>query len=95
LHCCRLCKHYDPERSTYCFEERADTPVQKENANFCDYFTPKPNVFTQGNAQKSLNSKAQLESLFGKTDAEEEPEIDEFPESKEDSTKQALDDLFK
>ena len=52
-------------------------------------------MFTQGNAQKSLNSKAQLESLFGKTDAEEEPEIDEFPESKEDSTKQALDDLFK
>ena len=44
LHCCRLCKHYDPERSTYCFEERADTPVQKENANFCDYFTPKPNT---------------------------------------------------
>ena len=52
-------------------------------------------MFTQGNAQKSLDSKAQLESLFGKNDAEEETELDEFPESKEDSTKQALDDLFK
>lgn len=52
-------------------------------------------MFIQGNAQKSLNSKAQLESLFDKSDAEEEPEIDEFPESKENSAKQALDDLFK
>ena len=52
-------------------------------------------MFTQGNAQKSLNSKAQLESLFGKNDAKEESEIDESPESKEDSAKQALDDLFK
>ena len=39
LHCCRLCKHFLPERVGVCAEDRADPPVEKENANFCDFFT--------------------------------------------------------
>ena len=40
LHCCRMCKHFLPERVGVCAEDRADPPVEKENANFCDFFRP-------------------------------------------------------
>ena len=95
LHCCRLCKNHDPEQTTACFDERAETPVQKENANFCDYFQPAMNVSIANNIQKSSSSKSQLESLFIQRGEEIKPDNNHEIESKEASARQALDDLFK
>ena len=96
LHCCRLCKHNDPERTTYCFEDRADPPIQKENSNFCDYFRPSSNAFNSGRAIKSSDSRAKLESLFGQGKEEDTVSSDnDSIKSKEDETKKALNDLFK
>lgn len=38
LHCCRMCTFYDPKVYNECRESNADRIVDKEKANFCDYF---------------------------------------------------------
>lgn len=39
LHCCKMCKFYDSKVYNECHESNADRIVDKEKANFCDYFT--------------------------------------------------------
>lgn len=91
LHCCRLCRHYDSAESIRCLEDRADPPLQKENANFCEFFLPQFNAFDAKTADRSHSAKGDLDSLFGASGkaVEEELEPDET-----DSTKTKLDDLF-
>lgn len=38
LHCCKMCKFYDKTAYNECRESSADRIVEKEKANFCDYF---------------------------------------------------------
>ena len=95
LHCCRLCKYHDPERTVYCLEDRADPPIQKENSNFCDYFSPSSKAFNAGGAIKSADSKAKLESLFGSSEEDSSSSDNDVIESKEEEAKRALNDLFK
>ena len=38
LHCCRNCAFYDPAMHNQCREPQAERQVDKERANFCDYF---------------------------------------------------------
>ena len=38
LHCCKMCKFYEPKVYNECLEPNADRVVDKEKANFCDYF---------------------------------------------------------
>lgn len=39
MHCCKMCKFYDARVYNECLETNADRVVDKEKANFCDYFT--------------------------------------------------------
>ena len=107
LHCCRLCKHYDPKRTMQCFEDRADPPLQKENANFCDYFAPRANAHEARTTTKSDAAKDKLADLFGDTDQDDieadqatdadvtaADSSDQKEESPEEATKRKLDDLF-
>jgi len=64
LHCCRLCRHFDAQKNMKCFEDRADPPLQKENANFCDFFSPQAGAFQTQTRSKSEAAKADLHSLF-------------------------------
>lgn len=63
LHCCRMCKFYDPKVYNECHESNADRIVDKEKSNFCDYF-----VLSDG--KDAATSKDELinlaESLFKK-----------------------------
>lgn len=103
LHCCRLCRHYDPQRTLQCFEDRADPPLQKENANFCDYFSPRANAFEGATADRSDAARSRLDGLFGKSDAapaddserqiEAQEPLPETP-SPEELARKKLDDLF-
>ena len=107
LHCCRLCKYYDPKRSMQCFEDRADPPLQKENANFCDFFAPSAKAFETQTVHRSDAAKTQLSALFGSADEtteEDETTVEEpsspadapqSPASKEQIAAQKLKDLFK
>lgn len=38
LRCCKMCQFYDPKAYNECRESNADRVVDKEKANFCDYF---------------------------------------------------------
>jgi hypothetical protein len=93
LHCCRLCIHYDPNTSTSCFDDRADTPLQKENSNFCEFFDPQEDAFQSNKSVTSNVARGGLDSLFGKP---EDPSTfgDDMPLSKERQAKNKLDDLF-
>jgi hypothetical protein len=67
LHCCRNCRFHEPGASNQCAEPQAEWVVDKERANFCEFF-----VFGQGpeaprGAPHSRQSgRDQWEKLFRK-----------------------------
>lgn len=65
-HACRMCEFYDPRIKYACREERADEVREKELANFCDYFKPRPNAYVPRDDSKARAAKAGLDGLFGK-----------------------------
>lgn len=96
-----MCEFFDPQQTMQCFEERAEPPLQKTNANFCEFFKPKANAFNEGQAEASGDAKAQLDALFdapaeGSTDAESNAPAIQAPEeqSAADLARKKLDDLF-
>lgn len=58
LHCCRNCDFYSPQASNECREPQADRVVEKNRANFCDYFR-----FADGRGPAQRDSKAALKAL--------------------------------
>ncbi|MCS7280418.1 MAG: hypothetical protein NZ583_02145 [Desulfobacterota bacterium] len=38
LHVCLNCRFYDKSKAYLCAEVRADPPLDKDRANFCEYF---------------------------------------------------------
>lgn len=38
IHCCKMCDFYDKTAYNECRETNADRILEKESANFCDYF---------------------------------------------------------
>ena len=99
LHCCRMCRNYAPDASITCTDERADPPVNKENANFCDYFRP-TNAYRTGSRERQADAKARLDALFGASEAtadESESGNDDTPapdDDKQSDAKRRLEDLF-
>ena len=67
LHCCRMCRHYEPDAHITCDHDRAEPPVVKESANFCEYFRP-ANKFDAGSRARSQEAKSDLAALFGESD---------------------------
>ena len=66
LHVCKLCQFYNPRVSDKCDEPLAAGSVREvDRANFCDYFKPKPDVFTATDSSAADAAKAELEALFG------------------------------
>lgn len=63
IHVCRMCEHYDVSAYNQCRESSADRVVDKEKANFCDYF-----VLSAKNksAQSTEDIWAKASSLFKK-----------------------------
>ena len=69
LHCCRMCRHYRPDARPDCDHDRADPPVEKESANFCEYFKP-ANRFSAEGAGRASAAKSDLDALFGNESVE-------------------------
>lgn len=61
LHCCLNCIFYEEGRQNDCREERAERVVEKDRANFCDYFHFGAAVRAQDPVAKA---KADLAALF-------------------------------
>lgn len=62
---CKNCEHYEVGQHNDCRESQADRVVEKEKANFCDYFKPSNRA---GNTQNPTASdlKAKADALFKK-----------------------------
>ena len=59
---CKNCKHYDVRYHNECRETQADRVVEKEKANFCDYFTPG----SSGGTNLKNEARTAAEALFKK-----------------------------
>jgi len=96
LRCCRMCQHYRDLDHTKCAEDRADPPVIKENANFCEFFRPDRNAFNPNVTQANGAAKSRLDALFGDALSGGDKEVglaDDMPENNVPK-RSALDDLF-
>ncbi len=65
LHCCRNCKFYDPGYHNQCREPMAERVVDKERANFCEFFAPAPDGQHRAKVEKA-DVREKLEKLFKK-----------------------------
>ena len=94
LYCCRLCIHFDPIKQGQCDHDRADPPVNKESANFCEYFKPSKNAFEPKSDGRKESAKSQLDALFGTSDeADQDTSMSAGPAIDED-LRAKFDDLF-
>lgn len=71
LHCCKNCVFYSLSVYNECKETQADRILDKEKANYCDYFKAKTLIHeNKTNASKLQDSKQdiykKLDDLFSK-----------------------------
>ncbi|MBW2030950.1 MAG: hypothetical protein JRH06_05195 [Deltaproteobacteria bacterium] len=66
LRCCRQCKFYDQNAYNECREVSAERIVDKERANFCDYFIIRGSKEGSGSHNRTVEAKKALEALFKK-----------------------------
>jgi hypothetical protein len=89
LHVCKLCEWYSLTVAKQCREPVAEEVKDKERANFCDYFKPRPGAYSKVDVSASAKARADLDALFGGAKpAGSEP-------SAADGAKTELDKLFK
>jgi hypothetical protein len=67
MHSCRLCQFHNPRLTSQCDEERAEEVRDKEGANFCDWFRPRPDAHRSRGEEKTQAAKTRLDDLFGGT----------------------------
>jgi hypothetical protein len=85
LHVCRMCVDYDTSKAKSCREPIAEEVKDKEHANFCDYFKPRPDAYKPRDTAAVTRSQAGLDALFGGAKSASEG----------DAARIKLDDLFK
>ena len=66
LHVCKLCVEYDTRVAKHCREPTAEEVSDKEHANFCDHFKPRPKAWTPRDTAAATLARATLEDLFRK-----------------------------
>lgn len=94
LHVCRLCRSWDPRYTSKCSHDHAEPPLDRERANFCQYFRPAADAFRNAAAPAGDAARTDLEALFGndQEQAGADTAADEITESEQ--ARRALDDLF-
>jgi len=65
LHACKLCEFYNITVAKQCREPIAEEVRDKERANFCDYFQPRPQAHLPADREALDKAKAALDALFG------------------------------
>ena len=66
LRCCKQCKFYDPNAYNECREVAAERIIDKERANFCDFFAVRGSKVCSGRYNRTQEAKQALEALFKK-----------------------------
>ncbi len=66
---CRNCRFYHPSSYNGCSEPQSERILEKERANFCDFFQPGSSTLGQSQEQDRImreNAKKAAEALFNK-----------------------------
>jgi hypothetical protein len=67
LHSCVQCQHYDPKVYNECKETMADRILEKQKANYCEFFSPTEfGIRASSSDTKKNDLLAQAEALFKK-----------------------------
>ena len=66
LHACKLCVDFDTRIAKQCREPTAEEVRDKEHANFCDHFKPRPGAHVPRDGAVIDAARAELDRLFGK-----------------------------
>ena len=66
LRCCKQCKFYDQAAYNECREISAERIMEKERANFCDFFVPRGSERGGSSYNRTKEAKQALEALFKK-----------------------------
>jgi hypothetical protein len=66
LHVCRMCIEFDVAVAKHCREPTAEEVRDKQVANFCDFFRPRPGAYQAPERAAVDSARAELERLFGK-----------------------------
>lgn len=66
LHVCRMCVDYDRGVAKFCREPTAEEVREKDRANFCDHYKPRPAAFRPPDTAAIDTARAELDRLFGK-----------------------------
>ena len=77
LHICRMCVNFDPLVPKQCREDDAEEVMDKEKANFCDWYRPSPNAFNPAGKQADGKARSAAAALFSgeTTDAAEDCDL--------------------
>ena len=94
LHVCHACRHYAENLSDGCREDRADFVLDKDKANFCDYFNANPNAFIASDDSEARAARAKLAELFGEEPPISEDKDKQSPQSEADKALAELKRLF-
>ena len=70
LHCCRMCRFFDPAVVEQCIEDDAEEVKEKTQANFCDYFKPGNDLFDPALPVAEGRARNALDKLFGEADSD-------------------------
>ena len=65
IHVCKMCVDYDTSYAHHCREPIAEEVKDKERANFCDFFKPKPGAYIAQDTSEADSALGTLEDLFG------------------------------
>jgi hypothetical protein len=65
LHVCKMCEWYSISVAKHCRETVAEEVKDKERANFCDYFKPRPGAYSAVSLDAASKAQAELDALFG------------------------------
>lgn len=66
LHSCVQCAHYDPKIYNECKETSADRILEKERANYCEFYLLKNNSSEASATNKKDDLLSAAEALFKK-----------------------------
>ena len=66
LHICMNCSFYDTTAYNECKETQAERVIEKDKANFCEYFLPRENPLAGGGIDPAAEAKKKLQDLFKK-----------------------------
>ena len=61
-----MCVEYDPAVAKHCREPTAEEVADKQQANFCDFFRPRPKAWVAPDTAAIDSARAELERLFSK-----------------------------